>query len=106
MKKTLSLVLALLMTVSLLAGCGGNNDQNDQTDKPQTGQTGPADGGQDAAPQREHVTVRFAQFGNNLDDADGYANDPIRKAIEEAVGITLEYDTGTEGFDDRMETEL
>lgn len=106
MKKTLSLVLALLMTVSLLAGCGGNNDQNDQTDKPQTGQTSPADGEQDAAPQREHVTVRFAQFGNNLDDADGYANDPIRKAIEEAVGITLEYDTGTEGFDDRMETEL
>lgn len=54
----------------------------------------------------EDVTIRFAQFGNSLDDPTGMANDPIKKAIEDAVGITLEYDTGAEGFDDRMLTEL
>lgn len=54
----------------------------------------------------ENVTIRIAQYGNSLDDPAGMENDPIKKAIEEAVGITLEYDTGTEGFDDRMLTEL
>lgn len=114
MKKTLSLVLALLMTVSLLAGCGGNDkqpdSQPDQPSAPSQSQTDPAAPDTPAGPEgnaaRERVTVRFAQFGNNLDDADGYANDPIRAAIQEAVNIDLEYDTGTEGFDDRMETEL
>ena len=114
MKKTLSLVLALLMTASLLAGCGGNDkqpdSQPDQPSAPSQSQTDPAAPDTPAGPEgnaaRERVTVRFAQFGNNLDDADGYANDPIRAAIQEAVNIDLEYDTGTEGFDDRMETEL
>ena len=112
MKKTVSLVLALLMMLALLAGCGGNSDQKDnqtsqsnQSGQSQSDPAAPAaqDGGNAG---REHVTVRFAQFGNNLDDAAGYANDPIRAAIAEAVNIDLEYDTGTEGFDDRMETEL
>ena|GEM_PF-252799 len=54
----------------------------------------------------DNVNVRFAQFGNSLDDADGYANDPIRAQIEKDLNITVEYDTGTDGFDDRMQTEL
>lgn len=104
MKRMLSLALVLLLALSLFAGCGGNNTQNNT----RTGnQTTEGDGGADAGEaEREHVTIRFAQFGNNLDDAEGYENDPIRQAIEDAVNITLEYDTGTEGFDDRMETEL
>ena len=104
MKRMLSLALVLLLALSLFAGCGGNNTQNNT----QTGnQTTEGDGGADAGEaEREHVTIRFAQFGNNLDDAEGYENDPIRQASEDAVNITLEYDTGTEGFDDRMETEL
>ena len=104
MKRMLSLALVLLLALSLFAGCGGNNTQNNT----QTGnQTTEGDGGADAGEaEREHVTIRFAQFGNNLDDEEGYENDPIRQAIEDAVNITLEYDTGTEGFDDRMETEL
>lgn len=104
MKRMLSLALVLLLALSLFAGCGGNNTQNNT----QTGnQTTEGDGGAGAGEaEREHVTIRFAQFGNNLDDAEGYENDPIRQAIEDAVNITLEYDTGTEGFDDRMETEL
>ena len=104
MKRMLSLALVLLLALSLFAGCGGNNTQNNT----QTGnRTTEGDGGADAGEaEREHVTIRFAQFGNNLDDAEGYENDPIRQAIEDAVNITLEYDTGTEDFDDRMETEL
>ena len=104
MKRMLSLALVLLLALSLFAGCGGNNTQNNT----QTGnQTTEGDGGADAGEaEREHVTIRFAQFGNNLDDAEGYENDPIRQAIEDAVNMTLEYATGTEGFDDRMETEL
>ena len=54
----------------------------------------------------DNVNIRFAQFGNSLDDADGYANDPIRAQIEKDLNITVEYDTGTDGFDDRMQTEL
>ena len=104
MKRMLSLALVLLLALSLFAGCGGNNTQNNTQPGNRTTE---GDGGADAGEaEREHVTIRFAQFGNNLDDAEGYENDPIRQAIEDAVNITLEYDTGTEGFDDRMETEL
>ena len=55
---------------------------------------------------RQKVTIRFAQYGNSTDDVDGMENDPIKKAIEEAVNVELEYDTGTDGFVERMETEL
>ena len=55
---------------------------------------------------RETVNIRFAQFGNSVDDVTGMENDPIKLAIEAAVNVTLEYDTGTDGFDDRMQTEL
>ena len=52
------------------------------------------------------MTIRFTQFGNNLDDRKGLRTTPIRQAIEEAVNIELVYDTGTDGFVDRMQTEL
>ncbi len=55
---------------------------------------------------RDTVNIRFAQFGNSVDDIDGMENDPVKKTIEETVNITLEYDTGTDGFDERMQTEL
>lgn len=55
---------------------------------------------------RPNVNIRFAQFGNSTDDPDGMSADPIKKAIEEAVNVTLEYDSGTAGFDERMATEL
>lgn len=55
---------------------------------------------------REKINIRFAQFGNSVDDATAMANDPIKQQIESDVNVTLEYDTGTDGFDDRMSTEL
>lgn len=54
----------------------------------------------------ENVPIRFAAYGNSIDDPNGMASDPIKKAIEEATNLTIQYDTGTEGFDDRMITEL
>ena len=101
MKKLLALLLSAAMLLSVLAGCGG---------QPQT-PTEPA-GDQDTQPSamtnadRETVNIRFAQFGNSVDDVSGMKNDPVKQAIEEAVNITLEYDTGTDGFDERMQTEL
>ena len=66
---------------------------------------GQSSGGQGSAP-RENVQIRFAAYGNSIDDPTGMANDPIKKAIEEATNLTIQYDSGTEGFDDRMITEL
>src|SRR5699024_12443577 len=79
MKRMLSLALVLLLALSLFAGCGGNNTQNNT----QTGnQTTEGDGGADAGEaEREHVTIRFAQCGNNLDDAGGDENDPSGRPL-------------------------
>ena len=108
MKKTLSLLLAVIMLMSVLAGCG---EKTPETTAPKGGNEGtntPAETtpAEITNADRENVTIRFAQFGNSVDDVDGMANDPIKKAIEAAVNVTLEYDTGVDGFDDRMQTEL
>lgn len=70
--------------------------------------TGPASQptNQQSEGAKENVSIRFAAYGNSLDDPTGMANDPIKKAIEQATNLTIQYDTGTEGFDDRMLTEL
>lgn len=114
--KQMKRVLALALTCSLLSACGGGapsaGSSAGSSSESQKAESSAAssESQQSEAPagntERENVTIRMAQFGNNLDDADGYKNDPIRKAIEEAVGITLEYDTGSDGFDDRMDMEL
>ena len=106
----LCLLLALVMVMTCFTGCAkqpAQSDPADTTEPAQTTDTTPEDSTPaEPADTRETVNIRFAQFGNNLDDLDGYANDPIKAAIEQAVGVTLEYDTGTDGFDDRMQTEL
>ena len=61
-----ALLLALVMVVPTMALAEGNPNAD-----------------------REKVDIRFAQFGNSLDDVDGFDNDPIRKAIEEKVNINL-----------------
>ena len=106
----LCLLLALVMVMACFTGCAkqpAQSDPADTTEPAQTTDTTPEDSTPaEPTDTRETVNIRFAQFGNNLDDLDGYANDPIKAAIEQAVGVTLEYDTGTDGFDDRMQTEL
>ena len=108
MKKHLSLLLAVVMLVSVLVGCGGNTNTPDPTKAPavEGGNETPETPAVITNADRENVTIRFAQFGNSVDDIDGMKNDPINAAIESAVNVTLEYDTGVDGFDDRMQTEL
>ena len=82
MKKTrFTLVLAIVLAVSMMLPAMA------------LGEAASANAG------REQVNIRFAQFGNSVDDEVGMQNDPIIAAIEEAVNITLEYDNGTEGFE-------
>lgn len=100
----LALLLVAVMLVSALAGCGGSGSSTPASGSGSTSAGEPADANPNAG--RETVNIRFAQFGNSVDDVDGMENDPIKKAIEEAVNVTLEYDTGTDGFDERMQTEL
>ena len=90
-RSRLSLILAVMMFVSCFAGWA------------------PAALAEEGTPDfsgMEKVNIRFAQFGNALDDEEGFENDPIRAELEKTLNITLEYDTGTSGFDDRMQTEL
>lgn len=100
LKKTVAAVAGLAMAASMLSACGSASSSTPAA----SGST--AEGGATTNADRENVHIRFAQFGNNTDDVTGMENDPIKKAIEEAVNVTLEYDTGTEGFDDRMQNEL
>lgn len=106
--KALALLLAAVMLVSMLAGCGNASSSTPASAPAQGGSSAaaPADDAPKGNADRENVNIRFSQFANSTDDPEGMANDPIKKAIEEAVNITLEYDTGTEGYDDRLQTEL
>ena len=108
MKKLLAILMGLMLAVSVFAGCT-TQQPADEPDEP----TAAPDADTPDEPEapltnadREKVTIRFTQFGNNRDDEVGYENDPIRQAIEDAVNIELVYDTGTDGFVDRMQTEL
>ena len=89
LKKALALAMCLSMLVLAVPGFASGEA------------TGP-----EANAARETVNIRFSQYANSVDDQEGMANDPIKKAIEQAVNITLEYDTGIEGYDDRLSTEL
>lgn len=105
MKKFLALLLVAVLAFSTLAckaTTGAETTQPEATTTDAAADTSAVETNAD----RETVNIRFAQFGNSIDDIDGMANDPIKQSIESAVNVTLEYDTGTDGFDDRMQTEL
>ncbi len=105
LKKITALALVLVMCASILGGCGGGSSSASTAAPGSTPGSGTTAGPTTNA-DRQTVNIRFSQFANSTDDPDGMAKDPIKKAIEEKVNITLEYDTGTEGYDDRMQTEL
>ena len=74
MKKTLSLLLALVLSLGLLAGCGGDdNDQPAQNDTPQQEDTTtpPADDeASDAEPEpAEDVTIQVAALASGYEEA-------------------------------------
>ena len=103
-KRMLAMCLAAAVAVSMaVSACGGDTASSATASG---AASGTASGTAATNADRETVNIRFAQYGNSVDDVAGMENDPVKKAIEEAVNITLEYDTGTEGFDDRMQNEL
>ena len=105
--RILSFLLAFSMLLSLFAACGNVEDAETSGDETQTQTQEPVT----AAPVQEpsglpKVNIRIAQYGATIDDPVGMANDPIKKYIEDKLNITLEYDTGTDDFNERMRTEL
>lgn len=108
LKKLLAFSLVLALVASMLVGCGGAPSSSAANSTSASEEATSSAGGKGENPNtgRENVTIRFSQYANNTDDQKYMANDPIKKAIEEAVNVTIEYDTGIEGYDDRLATEL
>ena len=108
LKKVLASSLVLALVAGMLVGCGGAPSSSAANSTSASVEATSSAGGKGENPNagRENVTIRFSQYANNTDDQEYMANDPIKKAIEEAVNVTIEYDTGIEGYDDRLATEL
>lgn len=108
LKKLLAFSLVLALVAGMLVGCGGTPSSSAANSTSASVEATSSAGGKGENPNagRENVTIRFSQYANNTDDQEYMANDPIKKAIEEAVNVTIEYDTGIEGYDDRLATEL
>lgn len=108
LKKLLAFSLVLAFVAGMLVGCGGAPSSSAANSTSASVEATSSAGGKGENPNagRENVTIRFSQYANNTDDQEYMANDPIKKAIEEAVNVTIEYDTGIEGYDDRLATEL
>ncbi len=108
LKKLLAFSLVLALVAGMLVGCGGAPSSSAANSTSASVEATSSAGGKGENPNagRENVTIRFSQYANNTDDQEYMANDPIKKAIEEAVNVTIEYDTGIEGYDDRLATEL
>ena len=108
LKKLLAFSLVLALLAGMLVGCGGAPSPSAANSTSASVEATSSAGGKGENPNtgRENVTIRFSQYANNTDDQEYMANDPIKKAIEEAVNVTIEYDTGIEGYDDRLATEL
>lgn len=108
LKKLFASSLVLALVAGMLVGCGGAPSSSAANSTSASVEATSSAGGKGENPNagRENVTIRFSQYANNTDDQEYMANDPIKKAIEEAVNVTIEYDTGIEGYDDRLATEL
>ena len=108
LKKLLAFSLVLALVAGMLVGCGGAPSSSAANSTSASVEATSSAGGKGENPNagRENVTIRFSQYANNTDDEVYLAYDQIKKAIEEAVNVTIEYDTGIEGYDDRLATEL
>ena len=95
MKKTLSLLLALVLSLGLLAGCGGDsNDQPAQNDTPQQEDTTtpPADDtASDAEPApTEDVTIQVAALASGYEEAYPGMWQEVCDAFTTATGIKVD----------------
>ena len=96
LKKLLAFSLVLALVAGMLVGCGGAPSSSAANSTSASVEATSSAGGKGENPNagRENVTIRFSQYANNTDDQENMAN------------VTIEYDTGIEGYDDRLATEL
>ena len=90
--RILSLVLCALLAVAVLNGCAAQPTATPQVTSTPT--------------PREVVTIRMMQNWVTLDNAEGIANDRIKKAIEDKLSIKLEIISPAEGYYDKLNTYL
>ena len=108
-KKAISLLLSGLMLAAALAGCSNGNggSTGEPASTPSSGGAGSEAGG---APKtnadRENVAITFSQPNTSIDNVDQFQNDPILAAIQEATNLTINWDSGFDGYTDRLEAEL
>lgn len=102
--KALCFMLAVVMVTLSFMGCG----KTDTTTETPSSSTVAASESSTVTTneQREKVTIRFSQPDTGIDNTSEWANDPILKAIEEAVNVDIEWDSGSEGYAERLQTEL
>ncbi len=103
-KKMLCLVLAVLFVASVFAGCN-NNPATESSAPSGDGSSATTSGGGSNA-DREKVNITFSQPSTGIDNPDRWGDDPIKKAIEEAVNIELTWHSGSDGYETKLETDL
>ncbi len=107
-KRILGIILAILMISTSLIGCGDQPAQTSQT--PQPSDTSASSIPTATAPEtnadRERVTIRFSQPDTGIDNTAEWKNDTILAEIEKAVNVDIEWDSGSEGYPERLQTEL
>ena len=103
-KKLLALVLALLFSMSALAGCNNTPATESSAPSGDGSSATQSDGGSNT--DREKVKITFSQPNTGIDNPDRWGDDPIKKAIEEAVNIELTWHSGADGYETKLETDL
>lgn len=108
-KRIIATVLAGLMSISMLAGCGsGETKATDNTASGQqesTGETKPEESkaeGSEAADNGETVTVKWCVFGDKARDHDMVMED-LNKKLKEKINVELDLEVIPQGeFADKM----
>lgn len=82
MKKILSMILASVLVLSLLAACGGGNNQSSQNNQqPPADSSQTPDSGGDAEPAGSDTTIQVAGLGTNreafFDPVNGLVNGSV-----------------------------
>ena len=78
-KRMLAMCLAAAVAVSMaVSACGGDTASSATASG---AASGTASGTAATNADRETVNIRFAQYGNSVDDVAGMENDPVKKAI-------------------------
>lgn len=105
MKKVISFVMVMLLTVSMFAACGNKN----QTDSPKTdggnGKPNTSEGNTTGTPKEEQVKLRFSWWGG--DERTAATLEVIRQFEELHPNVKIEPEYGgSDGYHDKLSTQL